>query len=222
LYGGLRLQEICQLRRADVRKEGQFWVIDVWSSSSNETKTVGRLGKWIKATRSARMVPIHPLLISLGFLDFVREQPSEGLFDDLWEGNPLVTTSTYFSRWFSKYRRDVGCHEDIEGFNSLRYDFAAYSYIAGIESSITAAIMGLAPTSRTRRQFDAGFTISRLDDSVSTICFGFETELLAETYNRYGELSRAIRDSQNNRIRFLLGSGSDFLRNKMKQDAPQT
>ena len=58
----------------DVRREGEIWVIDINAHGDKRLKTES----------SARLVPIHPQLIGLGWLDYVEYCPrgQERLFPD--------------------------------------------------------------------------------------------------------------------------------------------
>ncbi len=67
-YTGARLGEIVQLRREDVRKEGNLWVIQITPSAGT-----------VK-TNEARDVPLHPHLVELGFPAFVKASDRGHLF----------------------------------------------------------------------------------------------------------------------------------------------
>jgi integrase len=70
-YSGARAGEVAQLRRQDVRQEPETgsWYLDI-------NPAAGRL----KNKPSARVVPLHPHLIELGFVEWVASQPRERLF----------------------------------------------------------------------------------------------------------------------------------------------
>ena len=70
-YSGARAGEIMQLRPQDVRQEAEsgLWLIDI-------TPDAGRL----KNKASARVVPLHPHLIELGFADWTGSQKADRLF----------------------------------------------------------------------------------------------------------------------------------------------
>ncbi|WP_295167620.1 hypothetical protein [uncultured Brevundimonas sp.] len=79
LYSGMRLNEICQLDVADIRKvEGIdcFWI-------TGET-TLNPGDKRLKTASSERLIPIHPRLIAMGFMGFVSERAGgKKLFHEL-------------------------------------------------------------------------------------------------------------------------------------------
>ena len=72
LYSGARAGEIAQLECADVRLIEAVWVIDFNDESDAADKK-------LKTASSRRVVPVHPVLIALGFLDYVRRQTSLGM-----------------------------------------------------------------------------------------------------------------------------------------------
>src|SRR5690606_31490877 len=71
-YSGARVGEIMQLRKQDIRKEGDFWVLTI----TPEAVTV--------KDKEAREVPLHPHLVEQGFLEFVEAAPEGPLF--MWSG----------------------------------------------------------------------------------------------------------------------------------------
>jgi len=67
LYTGARLNELCQLYVNDIRQIDKIWCIDI-NRNTNDKK--------LKNGSSERIIPIHPKLIELRFLEFVKEQKS--------------------------------------------------------------------------------------------------------------------------------------------------
>lgn len=53
LFSGMRIEEICQLKRDDVRQVKGIWCFDVYSMGDNKVKTVN----------SERIIPVHPKLV---------------------------------------------------------------------------------------------------------------------------------------------------------------
>ena len=70
---GARLGEMCQSDASDILRTGEDgqWFIDIHARS---------VGRTLKTVHSARQVPLHPALISEGFLQYVQALP---------EGSPL-------------------------------------------------------------------------------------------------------------------------------------
>ena len=63
-YSGARLNEICQLDVADIEQKDGIWIIRL--ESNNKDKS-------IKTSAGNRIVPLHPKLLQLGFLNYVNQ-----------------------------------------------------------------------------------------------------------------------------------------------------
>src|SRR3546814_1039521 len=85
LFQGARLTELGQLHRTDVRYElGIHYLAITTLSNEDEAEVVNIGGKKSLKTRNAvRMVPLHPVVLELGFLDYVRGLKSRHLLPDL-------------------------------------------------------------------------------------------------------------------------------------------
>lgn len=86
VYSGARLGEVCGLRIQDVREIEGIPYIALRDHKDRE----------LKRAASVRDVPLHPELIRLGFLEFVRAMEAEGeefLFPELYSstGRPMAT-----------------------------------------------------------------------------------------------------------------------------------
>jgi integrase len=100
LFSGMRLNEACQMDVADVRLFD-----DIACFVISKDSLVGARDKSLKTKSSARIVPVHPVLIDLGIMSFVAGKRGEGatkLFDDLPVG-ARGFRSIAFSRWFSRF-----------------------------------------------------------------------------------------------------------------------
>lgn len=64
LFSGARRAEISQLLLRDIRQEDSLWVMDIKDDD---------LAKHVKNESARRTVPIHPMLISIGLLDYAKE-----------------------------------------------------------------------------------------------------------------------------------------------------
>jgi intergrase/recombinase len=63
MHSGMRLNEVCQLYLEDVQKVDGVWCFDINENAED---------KKLKTPASARVIPVHPLLIELGFMDYVK------------------------------------------------------------------------------------------------------------------------------------------------------
>jgi len=109
-YTGMRLSEICQLHADDIIKSEDIWCISV---NKNE-------GKVLKTESSRRVIPIHGAILDEGFLDFV---PKEGRLFPSAKADGKANAGRLVSRWFTRYRREMGITSERKVFHSFRHTF---------------------------------------------------------------------------------------------------
>ena len=76
-YLGARLNEVCQLSVFDIQKVDRIWAINLNADSEDKS---------IKTEAGNRIIPLHPKLIDLGLLDYVKQmknQSQKKLFPNL-------------------------------------------------------------------------------------------------------------------------------------------
>lgn len=114
LFHGTRLEECADLYRRDVRlTEG------VWHLSISETG-----GRRLKNRNAARMVPLHPTILALGFLEYVEKtavNQDAPLFPDLLPQGPDRKRGPRITRWFVEYRRAIGLYRPGVGVHAFRH-----------------------------------------------------------------------------------------------------
>lgn len=116
LYQGMRRGEIAQLMVADSEMKGDIPVIHI-------RPTVD--GQRVKSAAGRRMLPVHPELIRMGFLQFVTKQRKAGhsqLFPNetpnrngAW-GDPL-------GKWFNRFLAENAITGTKLGMHSFRHNF---------------------------------------------------------------------------------------------------
>ena len=121
LFTGARINEICQLHViSDIKMEEDvgIWCLDINDTGDSENP------KKLKNKASARVIPIHPRLIELGFIDFVNKQIKSKhvrLFPEL----TLRIDGFYRKpgRWFNEsyLRKKVGIKDPDKTFHSFRH-----------------------------------------------------------------------------------------------------
>ena len=139
LFNGLRLNEACQLDVTDVRliEEVPCFVITEASAGSATDKR-------LKTASSARVVPIHPELVALRFMDFVVERRRAGeikLFGEVGLG-ATGYRSTTFSAWFTRFTGKAKARSNKTCFHSFRHNFRDALREARIERDIALALGG--------------------------------------------------------------------------------
>ncbi|GEM_PF-266274 len=119
-YTGARREEICQLYIDDVREVDGVWVLDI----NDNPNSRGEKDKHVKNANSIRLIPIHPVLIDLGFLDYRRsvvERKKERLFPELTKikGN----YGHAVGNWFGRFRKSLGLTSEKHNLHSFRHTF---------------------------------------------------------------------------------------------------
>lgn len=117
LYSGMRQEEICQLRVADIVEVSGIMVFNICHKPSLQQTT--------KAHKS-RVCPVHPMLKTLGLLKYVeqtRNTGSERLFSTLEYSATKGWTGKIRTWWNTTHQRK--CLNDSTGrsFHSLRHNF---------------------------------------------------------------------------------------------------
>jgi integrase len=114
LYTGARLEELGQLRVSDIRREDGVDFIAIEPGD----------GKRVKTKSSKRRVRIHPRLIKLDFLAFVRRQRSgshERLFPELRATSYGSLTAAWSKSWGRHARTVCGITDPRKTFHSFRH-----------------------------------------------------------------------------------------------------
>jgi integrase len=76
LFYGMRLNEIYQLHLEDIREEGGLLCFDINKKGDKELKTAS----------SRRLIHVHPVLLDLGFKEYVdAEEEARRVWNGFWE-----------------------------------------------------------------------------------------------------------------------------------------
>ena len=135
-YSGCRLEELCQLARDNIRQVNGIWVLDINDGD----------GRKLKNEYSRRLVPIHPVLINRGFLQYANDENGIGrrVFPSLrlvktvqgsGYGNPV---SSAFGRFLDK----IGLTDPTLNFHSFRHTFIEAMRNAEMPYSVELALAG--------------------------------------------------------------------------------
>lgn len=118
LFTGARQNEICQLACADIKKETLDGQIVYYFDFNDEGD------KTLKSSSSKRIIPIHPQLTRLGFIEFVERQKLQNkdrIFHELTEGKNGKFNDS-FSKWFSRHRQKCGV-QNVPGAKKVFHSF---------------------------------------------------------------------------------------------------
>ncbi|UAJ09251.1 site-specific integrase [Polymorphobacter megasporae] len=145
LYTGARLEELGQLRPGDVREQPYLdgednphttWVISITEDEED--------GLHLKNAGSIRIVPVHPALIELGFIEFAQAASAKKrarIFDDLTPDKYGSYTAKW-GMWFTTYRKGLGLTDRRLVFHSFRHTFKDNARHSRIDEGVQRQLMG--------------------------------------------------------------------------------
>ncbi len=135
LFTGARIEELASLNLADIVDVDGVYVIDINTHAGT---------KRVKTRSALRKLAIHPSLIELGLLDYVRQVQDRGctsLFPELSHrrGNRKGVTP---SRWFARFldRRGITGKEFV--FHSFRHTLIDALKQSGVPEAIAQELAG--------------------------------------------------------------------------------
>jgi integrase len=131
-YTGARIGEIVQLRRQDVRKDGEHWIITI-DPKAGTVKT----GK-------KREVPLHEHVIALGFGKFVEKARDGYLFFTPSKGGWRGPHRSVCKK-LAVFAREVVPDEEVAPNHGWRHLFKTRGREAGIDGDVLDAICGHEP-----------------------------------------------------------------------------
>ena len=114
LHTGARIEELCALHADDIAEINGVWCIVIRDTDQRLLKTAA----------SKRLVPVHPELERIGFLDFAQARRTDQfkrLFPELTKYQGKVSHMAV--KWFSKLKRSLGFKHREHVFHSFRHTF---------------------------------------------------------------------------------------------------
>ncbi len=174
LYTGARLNELCQLRLADIRETEAIPYLDITEGSEDQR---------VKGHKK-RVVPIHPTLQEIGFLRYVearRKDGDERVFPTL-QLDALGYYSDRPSKDFSKYMEQVGAKTGKTSFHSLRHNFKDACLNCGVPLDIADLLQGHSLPGMSGRYGSGKVLLQRLADEMTKITY---PEIDASRINRF-------------------------------------
>ncbi|MCZ5867743.1 hypothetical protein [Vibrio parahaemolyticus] len=124
-YSGARLKELLQLESSDITKKDGVVCICIYP---NEYKTLS----------SGRLIPVHPELIKIGFIEFVLSKNGRLFEDAICDGRAI---SYKASKWSSYWRAKLGFGKG-KNLISFRHTFINDLKICGVDLELRAQLAG--------------------------------------------------------------------------------
>ena len=164
IFSGMRTNETAQLRIEDIIKKENVWMISI-----DETE-----GKRVKTTSSIRKVPVHPTLISLGFIDYVKIIKSKGVdrvFPELTKQRDGYSTKIS-QHYNEKFLPSVGVwKKQVKVLYSTRHTFINRCYNKGVDRDIIKSIVGHEPDFTMDVYGGSPFTPKQLYQGISKVSY---------------------------------------------------
>lgn len=138
MFSGMRQNEMCQLKVDDIQKVGGIYCFNLYIDSEEDH---------IKNAGTQRLVPIHPILIKLGFLDYVEECNKSG-YKRLWMQLRSIQGkyNPDFSGFFSTYKKRYLSDNKKLKFHSFRHNLMDNLKQQLLSSEVISEIAGHAHT----------------------------------------------------------------------------
>ncbi|MFM4897541.1 DUF6538 domain-containing protein [Aeromonas caviae] len=134
-YTGGRLEEVCQLFRRDVEHKDGQWFIHFRDWDVSQSLKTGK----------ARMIPLHPHLLELGFDRFLSSCATEGpLFPQLTPSRANGRYSDALGKWLRPHVRQIlGLKtKTIKPLHAFRHAFITHIRALGVAEDVRNAITG--------------------------------------------------------------------------------
>ncbi len=143
LYAGLRVSEASQLRSSDIVELEGVLCLRVTGESLGDVAEPET--QRVKTRASIRTVPVHPMLIELGLVEYSKRRQAQG---DKWLWDKLLWTAKsgfgkYPSRDFQKLATMVGVYQPRRKvFHSFRSTISQQLEIHGLEGELIDRFLG--------------------------------------------------------------------------------
>jgi len=156
-FTGARLNELCQLYKADVYQVDGIWLIRIDDRFQ---------GQKLKNLTSRRIVPIHAQLLNLGFIEFVQSVQHERIFPELKESRDGFGTAA--SKWFGRFKSAQGFGKGHD-FHSFRHTVATQFKRQQISHIVAGELLGHAQNSITYDRYGKGLDVNQLKEIINII-----------------------------------------------------
>lgn len=167
LYSGMRLGEICQLYVSDVVKYGKnLYYFNI---------TDERKDQHLKTKQSKRIVPVHPMLLNMGFLDLIKqakEKQEERIFYKLKYSvkNHYVNA---VSNWFQYYSKKIGIDDPDKVFHSFRHTAKQHLRDCGVPQEYQNALCGWKGADTGETSYGGNVPFEKLYEYISMLQYPF-------------------------------------------------
>ncbi len=130
LFTGARLSELTQLGPNDLRKDQGIYYLSLTTTD----------GKRLKTKSSVRMIPLHPRLVQMGFVEWAQTGlPWKHRYAD------AEILSREFSKQFARHLKRIGLKRTGLVFHSFRHTFKTAGRMGGMIEDLNDVLTGHLP-----------------------------------------------------------------------------
>lgn len=189
LYQGFRLNEICSLYIKDIVTIKNIPCINIEEDEED---------KHIKGDLAERIVPIHPKLIELGFLDFVKHQKQQGykrIFQNLYYTNKKGYGQAFSKKFANKnFKAEFIENEFLKAGAKKRKDFHSFRHtftenlkdVEGVQDGALDYINGHYTDSHSQKTYGKR-NMERLYQIISKLEYQFDLTEIESNIKKYLE-----------------------------------
>jgi integrase len=162
VYHGNRLEEFAQLLREDVRNADGIAYFDINDDGE----------KQVKNEQSKRRVPIHPKVLALGFLDYVEKialNSNDPLFPDLEPGGADMKRGHSFSKWWTRYRKQIALYSRGVDYHSFRHNVRTQLVAADVREPVIDELIGHEGQGVGRAVYTHAMPLAKLHEAICKI-----------------------------------------------------
>jgi len=181
IFSGMRTNEICQLRTSDVFEEDGCWMFNIEESDTTNVKTKSGI----------RKIPIHPMLKSLDFIQYVQIVKDMGKDRIFWELNKERDgyQKKVTRHYNEKFLPEIGVWKrQVKVLYCSRHTFINKCYKKGVNRDIIKYLVGHEPDFTIDVYGGDPFTNEQLYKGISKVSYsGIRFERLNIDWRQYHE-----------------------------------
>ncbi len=163
LLSGARVDEVCQLYKEDIVKINGILCFDINDNGDKKLKT----------PNCQRKIPVHPWLIELGLLDYIKYVKGNRLFMKLKRHKDYGYSHDYDKNINKYIKRHVKNYEK-KSFHSFRRSFASFLKQKGVHNEESGALLGHKPANEITEGYAGEYPVNIWLETIKKLDFGFD------------------------------------------------
>jgi len=148
-YTGMRIGEIAQLQRDNLKQDGGIWYLDIEAVVE------------VKNEPSRRQIPVHPRLEEIGLVQYVQGKTG-GIFTS--------NTKNAVGKWFNRCVQELLPNRKVM-YHCWRHTVSTHLQRASVPREQIAALLGHTQEGETFRTYGKGFTLAQLSQAIAKLAY---------------------------------------------------